>query len=101
MKSKDLDPTSIIVNFALGKLHHDDRELFGVDHLDKAIGFFKEITTKKNDHYRSIYYLGNCLLRQNQFEEAQKMFSSSLEIKNDYVPAMVGMGNLQFEINES
>ena len=96
--AKKIDNGSLIVNFALGKLYHDNDEMLGKrDHNRKAIEFFEQVLQKKSDHYKSLYYIANIHFKESKFHEAEQYLTKSLQIKADYVPAMVCMGNLLFE----
>ena len=59
---------------------------------DKAIGFVKEIVAIDPDDFVAWAKLGSLYLAGNSLADAESAFKKSLDLKPDYVPALINVG---------
>ncbi len=62
--------------------------------MNEAVKEFKEILSNDCFHHESINKIGVALAGQNRLDEALEMFNKCIDIKSDFVPAIVNIGNI-------
>lgn len=63
--------------------------------LDQAVKLVKEIVAIDKDDFIAWAYLGNLLLEQKKFDDADAAFKTSLTLKIEYTPAWINVGRLR------
>jgi Tfp pilus assembly protein PilF len=76
-------------------------DLTNADQLDEAEVLFKEIVAKKDDVPEVHYNLGILYLRKKNFPSAEAAFVKALELRPDYLDAMIPLANVYQNTNQN
>ncbi len=66
--------------------------------MDMAMSYFqKSFEIDKNSNYKSYYNFGRIYQTKNNYNESEKWYKMSIEIYNEFEPALIGLGDLYFK----